>query len=367
MTTARWATYAIGLGLALRIAVACWNGLAGPSFGADADAIHYHKFAVAIARGETWPAVVPPGFLFARALGLVYRVTGESLLVGSLISCGVWLASAVVLLASMRLLAAAATHQVAGLAVYSVLPSSVVWTSVTMREPYQLLCVNLILFAALKILVGRSRAYWFILLPLVGLAALLHAGMFVVGALVVAGVLCVEIWRAPLRPAVRNGMVAGAAAALALIGFAIFTRVSHYDLSGGPTAAMARLAEGGLWFPARTAYRDAVAVNPFLFAPVWLFQYLFEPMPWRMSAPIDLVFAGENLLRATLIAMMIMAVWRVRGRGRTHVLLAFLSYLSLEALWSLGTFNWGTAARHHIPATGLLLAGALAYSGKARS
>jgi hypothetical protein len=44
------------------------------------------------------------------------------------------------------------------------------------------------------------------------------------------------------------------------------------------------------------------------------------------------------------------------------VLFVFLSYLVIETIWSLGTVNWGTAIRHHLPSIGLLVVVAFAYS-----
>ena len=52
---------------------------------------------------------------------------------------------------------------------------------------------------------------------------------------------------------------------------------------------------------------------------------------------------------------------RVSSLGYCYPLLFILiAYFALETIWSLGTVNWGTASRHHIPATGILLAAAFA-------
>ena len=32
-----------------------------------------------------------------------------------------------------------------------------------------------------------------------------------------------------------------------------------------------------------------------------------------------------------------------------------ISYLALESIWSLGTINWGSSIRHHLPSYGILL------------
>ena len=53
----------------------------------------------------------------------------------------------------------------------------------------------------------------------------------------------------------------------------------------------------------------------------------------------------------------------VIGKNKASILFIFLVYLLLEFLWALGTVNWGTASRHHLPSLGLLVI-ASAYSFK---
>lgn len=362
MNHGRWAALAIAVGLVLRVGVACWNGLAGPSYGAEADARRYHEFAVKVARGEPEPTNRPHGFVYSRALGQVYRVTGESLLVGSLLSCIAWLGSALALLTVMHQLDVSPSRMAAGMTIYALLPTSVIWTAITMREAYQLLFVNLSVVAAVKILHSPRLWLWPVLLALVAAGAVFHAVILVGGVLLVSAVLGIEIWRMPRSAASRYWMLASTVVVLAVAGFVVFGSLYRYNFVGGPTAFIDRLTQGGLWYSARTVYRVQSAVDPLVFGPLWLAQYLFEPMPWRAYAVIDWAFAAENFVRLVLIGMTLRTLWHCRGRERTHVALLFLLYLAVESMWSVGTFNWGTAARHHIPTLGLLVAGAVAYS-----
>jgi hypothetical protein len=41
-----------------------------------------------------------------------------------------------------------------------------------------------------------------------------------------------------------------------------------------------------------------------------------------------------------------------------------MSYFAQELIWSIGTVNWGTSVRHHMPSFGLLLFAAYALSNK---
>ena len=79
-------------------------------------------------------------------------------------------------------------------------------------------------------------------------------------------------------------------------------------------------------------------------------------MPWRPLLLIDIPTVFENLRPrgaariARLVALMVM-----RSSRRAPVALIFVCYLALELLFSVGTVNWGTAARHHVPSIGLLV------------
>jgi len=130
-------------------------------------------------------------------------------------------------------------------------------------------------------------------------------------------------------------------------------------------------------YDARANYRTEVAINDglgglILSLPSFLFQYLFEPMPWKMSSIVDVVALLENMLRFWLIwnaLKYLVGSYRNKPMFVAHnyfghercILLIFLSYLIVETIWSLGTSNWGTASRHHLPSLGLLLVMGFAY------
>lgn len=362
-------TAAIAAGLALRVGMACWNGLAGPSFGATADADKFQRFAVAVSEGRWAPGADLTGFTYAYLLGLLYRLTGPSLLLGSLISCGAWLASAVLLVAAMRLLRVSSRSQVIAMVVYAALPSSVIWTSVTLREPYQLLCVNLMLYGSLQILIQRDLHGWLWLFGGVADGALLHEAIMGVGLFIALVLMLHWLWNAEGMRRYRVPAAAVLLVAMVTGGFIGFrTLYPTHTLNGGPAAAIELYLERGLRFPSRTVYRGGVSIGSnaelIVFVPASVFAYLFEPMPWRVNAPIDAGFVTENVVRAVLIGFVLAGLLKERKSARFNVAFVFAAYLCLEMLWSFGTFNWGTAARHHIPATGLLLAAAFAYDGQ---
>ena len=73
--------------------------------------------------------------------------------------------------------------------IYALIPSSLMYTSVTLREPFQLLFVNLALYAALKIYFHRSIAHWLVLLfACVGMGVL-HGALLASGIFIIVGTL----------------------------------------------------------------------------------------------------------------------------------------------------------------------------------
>ena len=101
--------------------------------------------------------------LFTRWLGIIYFLTTDSLFIGSLLSVFIWLASALILIEIMRILLITRPRQFLAILAYAVVPSSILYTSVTLREVYELFFVNLSIYAALKIYFHKSIVHWPIL------------------------------------------------------------------------------------------------------------------------------------------------------------------------------------------------------------
>lgn len=336
----------------------------GPSFGANGDAVAFHLTAVAYSHhlSSYDPTLGGPYPFF---LGMIYAGTTPSIFIGCLVSVITWLLSAFLLLKIIRLLMADKVAEERAMLIYAFLPTSILYTSVTLREALQLLFVNLFLFSALKICVGKSVGCWFLLaMAAVGMGVL-H-GAFV--AFDVYGLVLVLIGVILTRdhsfPAERALLIAVMVLFVGTCGLWFFANYS-YGFPGGLPAEVEFYHNFG-YKGARSQYINgethiAGMTDLLRFLPYWLWQYLFAPMPWRISSVLDIELLLENILRAWLI-------WRIWSNLRIRtwvprmiIFSIFISYLGLEGLWSLGTINWGTAARHHLPSMGLLLAAAFAY------
>jgi hypothetical protein len=368
------------LGFFLRLVNAFINGFYGPSFGASDDALGFHLYAL-----RSYQNIASDVFalhnIYPSFLGFFYSITTDSLFLGSALSALGWLASAFILVRIMRILSFEMSTQWRVMLIYALIPTSLMYTSVTLREPFQMLFVNLALYAALKIYFHRSIAHWLVLfLAAVGMS-LLHGALIVFSSFMIVGTLFLLTIRNRKGVSFTKVVLVTPIVILCLFyGYSLFTSFSYGALDtmeAGLGITVQTYQEGTMAGDQRASYRtDIIELNSLggfiLSIPFFLFQYLFEPMPWRISSIVDVVILLENMLRFWLIwnaLKYLVGIYRNKpmfvarnsfGNGR-FIFFIFLSYLIMETIWSLGTTNWGTGSRHHLPSLGLLLVASFAY------
>ena len=368
------------LGFFLRLVIAFVNGFVGPTYGSSDDALGFHLMAVEHSQNLVFDVFVLT-YIYSYILGIFYFITTDSLFLGSALSALGWLASAFILLRIMRILSFKMSNQWRVMLIYALIPTSLMYTSVTLREPFQLLFINLALYAALKIYFHRSNAHWLVLfLAVVGMGAM-HGALLVSSTFVIVGTLFLLTSRNRKGVSFTKVVLVTPIVILCLFyGFSLFTSLTSYGdrLDDGLDVAVRVYQEGTLSDGeyARANYRTDIEINGLggliLSLPSFLFQYLFEPMPWKIGSIVDVVALLENMLRFWLIwnaLKYLVGSYLNKPMFVAHnyfgyercILFIFLSYLIMETLWSLGTSNWGTASRHHLPSFGLLLVASFAY------
>lgn len=346
----------IALGLVLRLAFAAANAFWLHLPHQDA----FHRVAAEIAAGL--PASRSSlAFAYSRVLGFIYSVTGPHEIVGYAASALAWTGAALALNAMLRILGAAPRARLAALLIFALTPSSIWFGSVIMRDVYQLLFVNLMVLSALRMGVQRDYAAS-ISMVIAGVPlCFLHRGL-IPWALLVA--LAALAWVLALhRPrSAWQAMVTILIASFAFFAAAMFTRYG-YDIADGVAAASSDYRESVVRaMQPRTEFRlfgDLAGSGGLVGVFVGLLQYMLEPMPWQVRGLGDLGVMAENWLRLLFIGMALWALVTDRTR-RAPLLFLLFAYCCLEGIWSLGTAAWGTAIRHHLPASGILLAAAFA-------
>jgi len=330
-----------------------------------ADSYYYHWIASrAVNLGERGLDVTivqeEANKLYAILLSTLYFLSTDLYFIGCLFSIFVWLLSAYVVKKILELLKADDKTKYLVFLFYAFLPSSILNTSAPMREAFELLFINLIIYSALRVYLNKSSLHWIYLVISCLLLGEFHRGLYAFGAVVfVMLVMSIFLRNRRSFPLIGYIFVVPIVTFLSVYLIGIFSD-QVYDLDQGLYSTIVGYQEGTLAAIGRTNYESFITgvegpLQLALFIPANLFQYLFEPMPWKISSIIDIVLTLENLLRGLLIFFCLQGLLTTDVISRRPLLFIFLAYLILETFWSFGTTNWGTASRHHVPGVALIL------------
>lgn len=352
-------TLIIFLGLLARLVISVWNGFFGPSFGAELDAQGFHLLAVNLA-SSTVQFEFEIGEIYSWWLMLWYKLLTPSLFLGSILSVIAWLASAYLLYKILSLIKASNEIKMIAMFLFSFWPSSVMFTSVTLRESYQLFFITFIFYSALRIYLQGNQAYWIYLVIGVFGAGVLHGGLLVAGlCMIVLTMFYMQKSKSSVGYLLKNILAVPILVPVIYLGAGLFSAES-YDLSGGVAQSVESYNLGGMSADAvgRADYRSDITIGGtvglLLFYPIALMQYLFEPMPWKVSSAVDVFILMENICRAFIFIFAYKAYKVSSGDERKVLIFSMLCFLIIESIWAMGTKNWGTAARHHIPSLVIL-------------
>jgi hypothetical protein len=77
--------------------------------------------------------------------------------------------------------------------------------------------------------------------------------------------------------------------------------------------------------------------------------YMLAPFPWLIGNLIDIHAMLESMLRVVLLIFAVSTWRRSSGEVRSYYSFLLIVVLGMELMWALGTINWGTSIRHHMP------------------
>lgn len=344
-------------GLMIHVAVAIWNGFFGPSMGAEGDAIAFHDEAIYYANNLGSFQYVT-GWVYSYFLGILYRTFSEHIFFGSMISVLGWYISALYFIKTMNLLNLKHNKIIYALLLFSIWPSSVLNSSVTLRESFQALSVIMMLYSSVSIL-KNSNISWITLLFGMALGSVLHGALLIFsGAMFLFVIYKFLQIRLEISFSGRIFLTVFIGGSGLLLAYALLGNIA-YNVDEGLVAAVQSFNEGATSINARATYREEVyfsgPLDFMLFLPVAFFQFMMEPLPNRIGSPADVALFMENVARMALLLVAFAINFRLNEKSRAVHSLILLSYIGICLIWSIGTVNWGTAARHHVPGLGLLI------------
>jgi len=336
-------------------AVAFLNAYVGSAIGADVDALNFHASAVNLAAlpEPVWFFGVGNGLVtYIHSLGLLYRAFGASLIFGGELSVLAFAMSCIVLVKLVDLLDLR-RFRVGIILLFGLLPSAVIFMSVTLRESWQTLFFLLSVYWAIRLQKRPGILVLSFLLMSVICLAVLHVGLFWYALYLILVSLCWGIlghkrkvsWTLPLRFLLAGSLVACIIVLAQKMGW----YVSVENVLDGAD----NFRQNASTIDGRTTYGIMLDTSSVLglvkTIPVVIVYYMFAPFPWQVENVVDIHALLESMLRFVLLLFAVFSWRRSSGEVRSYYSFLFIVVLGLELMWALGTINWGTAIRHHVP------------------
>jgi hypothetical protein len=353
--------FALFLGLAAHVAIAIWNGFFGPSLGAEGDAVNFHNEAIYYANNLGHFEYIT-GWIYSYFLGILYRIFTDHIFFGSMVSVVAWFASAIILTKTMRSLNQTDNRIALAVLIFSLWPSCLMNTSVTLRESFETLGIGFIIYASI-LTFWQKGDRWILLVVGMMMISVLHGALLVFsGAMLLWLLYYVGTYRLRLSLPARVVFITSVGTIVVLAGFFLLNNIA-YNLDNGLLGAVESYNEGAASTNARADYRTAADLsqswNILLFFPLAFVQYMIEPIPGRIGNIQDASVFFENMFRLGLFLMALIVNRKIPHSVRAPHSFILLAFVSLSLIWSVGTVNWGTATRHQAPGLMLVVMAAL--------
>jgi hypothetical protein len=255
------------------------------------------------------------------------------------------------------------------LLVLGLMPHVLVYTSITLREPWQLLFFVGAVYYGISFRSERrlSDALLFFLCALC--LGILHQVLIPLSILLASVILvwpagAVSVTKTLLRAAASLAVVATVAAACLYVmdagkftGVGMVLKMAEFDADYFMQQIDAYRRNIELERP-RTAFDVDVDFRSLaslaLSMPALYLNYWFSPFPWQVENARDVVAALLALLRGLLIALTAVGFCVDRGDNKLQGLYTVL-FVLMCSTWVLGTTNYGQAIRHQVLSDWLLL------------
>ncbi len=375
----RFARKAFFLAMFARLSISVLNVImSGQMIGADADANRYYEEAVELSSNIndlTWDIqLLFSGWGFTNMHALIqWALGGGSFFLAHAFSL-LGAALCLILISKIWLLLVPEEYKRLPyvLLIYSLLPSVLTNQSYILREVWQSLSVLGIAWLSLHI-----QKYGYSVVRIIGIlmftvaGCFLHSYMIVMimmmffGGLLLQNRISITRWYM-IRPSrlFKFGFIL-ILLLLILWPIIIESPILKTDINGKKTDMDTQQllqkadehSEGAL-----SDSKNARAEYGKLFYPERLWTllptfaaYQTMPLPWRIGNISDVILFIENSFRILLLMFYLCYRKKLTQFHKDNMDVLVLMWFMMELVWSVGTINWGTAARHHVPAVALLV------------
>jgi hypothetical protein len=283
---------------------------------------------------------------YVLVLRAIYELTGVSQFLGSELSvCS--FSMSLVLFVDLCRLCKTRMNQAVLVLLFSCWPVTIINSSVTLRESYQVLAILCVAWSlvALQSRKGQLKPY-FVLLAGIFMLFNLHRGL-VFYSLAMALVAYTQLAKNALAMLLSSCLIFG------FLAGGLWVSESKQSIFSKLT--------GGFDVAAAVTYRDNITggrasynvpINTksvpgfFLSLTLCLILYMFAPLPWMVTGLPDLYALVESIFRMWMVFGLFANIKESQGDRRGVLILLAILFWSLEFMWSIGTSNWGQAIRH---------------------
>jgi hypothetical protein len=339
--------------------------------GAEADAIWFHNRGKLFNKKEFISMHLPEGLEFAvgstfyvKFLAFFYKFGGGSHLLGQELSVLAYLLSCLVFVRLLDLLNMN-RYRIWLVLLYGLLPSGVIFGSVTLRESFEVLFFMLGVYTGLRVYMRPAKWASVMCMASFFVMGLFHQLLLFYAVFAVALVLAMPLlW---IRDGTRRRLIAaGVVAAVVAIGLVTIPAVTTRPgddyfamIKNGVIPAILKYRKSIERMNPRTAYNVTLDGSTYeklvTTTSVVYIHYLFAPFPWQSTDLKGVYAAFEGTLRFILLLAAGFAVFCKSGSERKALAMLLIMYISMTFLWSLGTTNYGQGIRHHMLSNWILI------------
>jgi hypothetical protein len=369
--------HAIWFCLVLHHAVALLNAYVGGVIGAEMDARSFHDYAakISLLDEHVWDSANVPYLVdatilpdmgsdvkdelmnaidntYTNCLGLFYRFIGTSILFGAELSVLAFVLSCVVLIKLVDLLDLR-RFRVGIILLFGLMPSVVIFGSMTLRESWQALFFLLSVYWAIRLQKRSGILIFSLLLMSAFCLAVMHVGLsYYALYLIVISVYWVVSGcnKGILRARPVRFMFTGLLVACVII---LEQKTGWFMTVGETLEGANKFRHDAATIHGRTTYGIMVDTSSVLglvksISTIFVY-YMLAPFPWLIGNLIDIHAMLESMLRVVLLIFAVSTWRRSSGEVRSYYSFLLIVVLGMELMWALGTINWGTSIRHHMP------------------
>ena len=288
---------------------------------------------------------------YMHFLGFMYRFSA-SLFYGKELSVLAFILSCVVLVKLLNLLDLR-SFRVGIILLFGLLPSAVIHRTATLREPWQALFFLLFLYWTIRLWKRPGILILLFMLMSAFCMGSLHAALakYAIYLIVISLLWYIFSLKTRVRwPLYIRILFAGLFITCLIISLQkieLFMTLEEAVKDGASTR------KALLSYDTRTNFSsilDTSSVHGIVTTvPMAFVEYMFAPFPWQVENVKDVCAWLESILRFVLLFFALFSWRRSSSEVRSCYFFLLIAVLGMELIWSLGTANWGTAVRHHVP------------------